>query len=192
LVKDAKEIRMPSNHAPSNEETRRVRKALGVLGYGNGIDAGSDVGFSGAGPYHVLLHGLPFFNLNPNYGPVLSISQPPSEAIVFYASPELPPINTWRPKVKPSGALEKLIRWGHERALKRGLPAAVDPSQGDLVAELGYWKPTKQANARLVWRATKYSTVNGRRYGMGALRMFVDAITCDFIEPDDPAWGANP
>ncbi len=78
-------------------------------------------------------------------------------------------------------ALKELQVWGHKKALAQGLPAVVDPSIGNLVPELGYWILKDHTTANLVWRATKYTTLNGKTYGLGALRMFVDAVTGDFI-----------
>lgn len=192
IVKDDREKRQWSNQPASKEVVKRNRRILSALGYGDGLDARSDVGFAGNGPYHILVHGLPFFNLNPDYGPNLSVSDPPAMAILFYAAPALPPVNEWRPKVSSQRAVEMMRAWGHARAQKRDLPAALDPSAGHLVGELGYWKPKNASVARLVWRASKYSTIYGRPYGMGAMRIFVDAATGKLVEPDDPLWGANP
>jgi len=191
-VQDSRSKAPKSNRPPTPADSQLTGRILRTLGYGKGLDVNSDVGFSGGGPFHLLVHGLPFFNLNPNYGPTVSAYDAAAPTIIFYAPPPLPPINAWRPKVEGRIAAEKIRTWAHARAQARHLPAVVDPSVGALTPELGYWKGAQDPVAHLVWRATKYTRIEGRPYGLGALRMFVDALTGELIEPDDPAWGMNP
>src|SRR2546421_194108 len=66
-------------------------------------------------------------------------------------------------------------------ALKRDTPTA----------DLGYWKYRDEARARLVWRVVRHTKINGRKYGLGAFRMSVDALTGELLETDDASWRAR-
>jgi hypothetical protein len=176
------------NKPPTSRETAFRARALRLLGYPDGPNTGSNIGFPERGPVHVLVHGHPFFNLNPTYAASLAVDPESGLAFEFYGSPPAPPVNASTQLIAAAAALERLRRWGHADALKKGLPKAVDPSEG-VVAELGYWKFKDEPTARLVWRASKYSTVEGHRYGLGSLRMFVDALNGQMLKPDDAAWG---
>lgn len=168
---------------PTVQEVRTIRKTLGLVGFSKDIAPCSGVGFPEYGPYHLLCHGHPFFNLNPTYGPALMINWRTGRPAIYYAPPALPPVNSWKPTVKPAVALAELRKWGHAQAVARGLPCQVDPSEGHLVAELGYWKSQHKKSAQLVWRATKYVTIQGHPYGCGALPMYMDALTGEFVDP---------
>ncbi len=179
---------------PTPESLKRLADTVAALGYKGVFDVGSDVGYKSvpAGArFYVRRLGHPFFNLNPSYAHSISINQKTGAVEWFGASPTLPPVNVWIPLVDGSVAVRKLQAWGHELALKRHTPAIFDPINKTYVPEVGYWLFKNQSTARLVWRATEYTTMHGNPYGLGALRMFVDAVTGELLTPDDPGWGGG-
>jgi len=182
-----------SNRPPTPENTRRAWKLLHLLGYNDSVTLAARAGYTN-GPigaiFYRTLHGLTFFNLNPTYGHRL-VMEPKTGAInYFQPSPPLPEVNGWNPEISGPVARKKISLWVERRLQEQHRPK-IDTGQTEK-PELGYWKFRGETTARLVWQVAGYINMNGVRYGGGAYRIFVDAMTGDLIEPDDALIGANP
>jgi len=184
-----------SNFPPTPQSTHRLRALLHILGYDRDVRLGSDVGFS-HGPYQATfyrtVHERPFFNLNPTYGHWLWLEPKDGSLRYFLACPPLPPVNASQPTIDGKAAVAKIEAWAHEQARRKGRSLPQFPSDSDPEPQLGYWKLASEAKARLVWRAARYTRIQGLPYGLGSPRMFVDALSGQLVAPDDPLMGANP
>jgi hypothetical protein len=177
---------------PPSPATRGLATSyLRVLGYDSNVQLDDDSG-NRAIPYHAVfllkLNGLRFFNLNPTYAHRLALYPASASVVYFRASPALPEIAAWKPAVSADTAMRLISAWAADRAKqhRRQFDA------GDVAPQLGYWKFRSEHSARLVWRAMHYTKIGGRSLQQGPIRVFVDAITGEVIEPDDPARGDYP
>ena len=185
-----------ANRISTPEQTRRANALLHTLGYDRDVKLGPFHAADAHGPtcalFYRTAHGLPFFNLNPTYGHQLWFDPGTGAINYLLPSPTLPEVNAWRPNISATAAVAKISAWAGDRVRRKHHDFRVAETQGPLTPELGYWKFEKQTTARLVWRATPYVTNRGKVIEMGAYRVFVDALTGEVVEPDDPLMGANP
>jgi hypothetical protein len=182
-----------SNKPPTPAAARRAHFVLRTLGYDKDVRLDSDTGYRnglGRATFYRTIHSLRFFNINPTYAHTVQFEPDSGSVYIFQPCPPLPSVNSWIPRVTAHTALAKIHEWARRRSKQKSRPLIVTP--GELRADLGYWKFKNEAKARLVWRVVHVMQINGLPYGGGSYTIFVDALTGQFVEPDDPSIGANP
>ena len=141
--------------------------------------------------YRCLLHGLPFFNLNPTYGYRVSFNRVTGAVIDYFAPPDFPPVNADKAKVSSAQAVKLLEHWAKTHYRSGGGAAYLYGPDWkvkiELRPELGYYKFAKEPKARLAWYAHMWVKFNGSSQASdsGYLRMLVDAQTAEMKLVDD-------
>lgn len=133
-----------------------------------------------------LVAGRPLFNLNPHYG--LRVQCRGGQIVWYERVLNLPKPNATRARIPAEQALG-LLRAYALKSTQDGIARLLKPDwpeRNRLEAELGFYKFKDQPTARLVWRGNVFSAPQRR---LGALRLYVDALTGKAIPPDDPSMG---
>jgi len=144
--------------------------------------------------FDITVAGKKFFNLNPTYGYRVDFYPPTAELTYFSRPGQIPAVVATVPKVPEAKAMAVLEHWArtHYRT-GRGYPtmfAPGSPWNPTVSPELGYYKFKSEPEARLVWEAHVWTHIKqAPSMESGCLRMFVDAVTGELIEPDDPGMG---
>lgn len=186
-------VAVDGNLPPTPDGTRRQRALLRILGYGKGVRLEQDGGFSNSPTracFYPTLHNLRFFNINPTYAHQIDTQAETGALTYFLASPPLPSVNAWQPRLSASLASKKIMAVALERMKRKGQPPPSATEKPRM--ELGYWKFQKGERARLVWRLNHYVEIKGLPYGVGPYTIFADALTGEILAPDDTLMGYNP